>query len=164
MPFLDNFPVTTFQYDANNEIVVRDFIRSVQINGPFFTQDALFDTYYMSDGEKIENISYNYYGTSEYHWVIMYINGIFNPRKQCPQTEEYMRNICPDIYGNVDSIHHYEKTDGSGEWVDKFTKPSIPITNIQFMISQNELKRPIKLLKRQYLSYFLNQYENAINS
>lgn len=162
--YFQNFPYTTFQIDSTNEVFVRDIIRAIDftIIDPG-NPNLLFD-YYMQDGEKLENVAYNFYGSTQYHWVLMFINNIKDPINDLPQKDYILREACLEIFGSLDGTHHFENQNNPGEVVDFLFAPAIPISNIEYMMAENEKKRKIKILNQQYLSQFVNLYNQQISS
>ena len=57
--------------------------------------------YLVNDGETPEMISYKVYENSQYHWVILHINNIINPRTEWPLENRF---IIPLIYDTYDFI------------------------------------------------------------
>lgn len=161
MPYFDKFPYTTFS-DNGDKIFVRDIISAVEMKFNPIDYPNLFIDYYLQDGEKIENVAYNFYGSTEYHWVLIYINGIKDPFNDLPQKDYVLRQACADIYGNIDAVHHYESTINPGEWVDFLYTPAVIVTNIEYMTQENEKKRKIKVLQKQYLSDFVSLYMGEV--
>lgn len=153
---------SNFQYTEFEGSIVRDIIRSVSLIYDVQDSSDLFDTYEMMDGEKIENISYRLYGSTEYHWVLLFINDIKNPWNDLPQKESVIRDACIDRFGSPDGIHHYESSIRKGEWVNSFDINAFPVTNIEYLMNENDKKRKIKTLKPQFLSDFVNLYMEQI--
>jgi len=161
MPYFDKFKYTTFANDGDN-IFVRDIINAIEMKFTPKDYPSLFEDYYLSDGEKIENVAYSFYGSTEYHWVLIYINGIKDPVNDLPQKDYVIREACAQIYGDIDAIHHYESTTNPGEWVDFLYTPAVIVTNIEHMTKENEKKRKIKVLRAQYLTDFVTMYMNEV--
>lgn len=161
MPYFDKFPYTTFS-DNGNKIFVRDIVNAIELKFNPRDYPNLFYDYYLQDGEKIENVAYKVYGSTGYHWVLIYINGIKDPINDLPQKDYVIREACIEIYGNPDATHHYENANNPGEWVDFLFTPAIIITNLEYMTQENEKKRQIKILHPQYLSEFVNLYMNEV--
>ncbi len=100
-----------------------------------------FQDYIVSDGEKIEMVSYNLYGSKDYWWIIAMINNI----------------------------------QGINDWVmDNDTLQSLSVklassqniypasTYYQILSQQNESKRNITVLQKEYVSEFISQFLDSI--
>lgn len=161
--YFQNFPYTTFSYN-NSDVIVKDFIRAIDFTIINSGNPNLMMDYYMQDGERLENIAYNFYGSTQYHWVLMYINGIKDPINDLPQKDYILREACLSIYGSLDATHHFENANNPGEVVDFLFTPGFPVTNIEYMMAENEKKRKIKVLRQDYLSEFVNLYNQQLAS
>lgn len=161
MPYFDKFPYTTFS-DNGDATIVRDIVSAISLKFSPLDSPNLFYDYYLQDGEKIEHVAYNIYGSTEYHWVLIYINGIKDPFNDLPQKDYVLREACADIYGDIDVVHHYENANNPGEWVDFLYTPAVIVTNIEHMTKENEKKRKIKILRPQYLSDFTSLYMSEV--
>lgn len=155
--YFQNFPYTTASY-AGNDVIVRDIIRAIDMTVITEGNPGLFIEYIMQDGEKIENVAYNFYGSTQYHWVLIYINGIKDHINDLPQKDYILRQACIDIYGSTDGTHHFENANNPGEVVDFLFTPGYPVTNIDHMTAENEKKRKIKILREEYLTQFVSMY------
>lgn len=159
MPFFDKFGYTTYQI-GSNQILVRDIIRSVRLT---VDKDSdLFEEYRVMDNEKLENIAYNFYGSTEYHWVLAFINGILDQNNFLPKSDAILRKAAAKIYSDIDAVHHWVDPNNRGEWVDAQTPNCIPVTNIEHMTNENEKKRLIKILKPIFLTNFVSLYMEQI--
>ena len=76
---------------------------------------------------------------------------------------------CQKKYGTngLYTVHHYEFNDASGITVDydatKLSAGTIKsISNFDYEVGLNEAKRSIKLLKKQYLTEFVNQFKQSV--
>lgn len=79
-----------------------------------FKRDARnFYTYTIKDGETADSIAYDYYGDSNYVWVIYMVNNIVDPYYEWPlNTVEFERYII-DKYGSIaeakETVEYYKK-------------------------------------------------------
>lgn len=164
MSFFDQFQYTTFTLPDNSETLVRDITRAVALKFDQADTQNLFSEYEVQDGEKIEHLAYRFYGSTEYHWVLMFINGILDPLNDLPQKDYVIRKACLSRFGSLDSLHHYENANNPGEWVDFLHTPGIPISNLEWMTKENEKKRRIRILRSEYLSEFVDLYMNQMKA
>lgn len=163
MAYFDKFGYTLYQI-GSNQILVRDFIKGVAFKFDASQADDLFDEYSVQDNEKLENISYNFYGSTGYHWVLAFVNGILDQNNDLPKSDEILRKAASKLYSNIDGIHHWENSENPGEWVDSMFPTAFPVTNIEYMNQLNEQKRLIKILKPIYLSNFVSAYMDQVAS
>lgn len=69
-----------------------------------------------------------------------------------------LSNIAYEYQG----VHHYEND--SGEWVDFFYDGGvkIPITNLDFLIAQNEAAKKIRVIKKEYIEKIVGEFKKLI--
>lgn len=158
MSFFDRFPYTTFVLPDGSDTLVRDITRAIALKFEQVDAQNIFEDYEVLDGEKIEHIAYRFYGSTEYHWILIFINGILDPLNDLPQKDYVIRRACQAKFGDLNGLHHYENANNPGEWVDFLHTPGIPVSNLDWMTSENEKKRRIRILRPQYLSEFVDLY------
>ena len=71
--------------------------------------------------------------------------------------------------GNQDGVHHHEVAQSSGDTSRKLivssdTTGAVAITNREYEQTLQDKKRQIKLLDRQYLSFFVEEYNRIMRS
>lgn len=162
MAFFDKFGHTIYEL-GTDQILVRDIIQSVRFDFNENDESTLFEEYRVQDDEKLENIAYNFYGSSDYHWVLALVNNILDQNNNLPKSDAILRRACVALYSNVDGIHHWESSANPGEWVDEFFVESFPVTNIEYMTQLNEDKRYINILKPIYLTNFVSSYFDQLS-
>ena len=157
------------KYKLLPNILKRVKLRSGIRSGVF-----LFDNYDVADGERPEDIAFKYYGDPEYHWVILMTNNITDRYYQWPLTQPQFQEYMKDKYGagSEDAVHHYEITQTSGptssrdyshmvECNSDETNPTI-ISNRDYEQRKQDEYRQIRLLDKQYLRTFVNEFEDLI--
>ncbi len=75
--YFKNFPSLYYGFDINNVDtlkVVTDITANVRFRTSIFDAITLYDEYDIQEGDTPEIIAAKYYGSSEYHWVIMLAN------------------------------------------------------------------------------------------
>ncbi len=160
--FLDKLPLTTFPINEYESIFVRDIIRAVRVDPKLKTDPFMFTVYDAVDNETPEVISHMFYGTPQYHWVVMLMNDKFDPYNDFPKSDSVVRQQTIYQFGDLNGLHHYENT--TGEWVDEFTIEAerVPITNYEHMTRLNDQKRTIKVLRKELLPEFVQMYQGMI--
>ena len=68
-----------------------------------------FNKYTMTDDDRFDLISNQFYGTTDYDWIIMITNNIINPFFDAPIKNSQLYDFVEQKYNEVDGIHHYEK-------------------------------------------------------
>ena len=154
-----------------------DILRRVKIRSGLRSGSFMFDNYDVKDGERPEDIAYKWFGDAEYHWVILMTNNVTDRYYQWPLSQPQFAEHLTDKYGagSEDAVHHYEKTTDSGRTssngpndyshlveCNEDDEGFAIITNRQYEQRKQDEYRSIKLLDTQYLSTFIEEFENLI--
>lgn len=158
--YFDKFPPSFYTAPDGSRLLVTDWIRAVRIPNTILNEDAFYEYYLARDNDTPEIISHKMYKSASYHWLIMAINQRYDVWNDFPKDEATIRNSAERKYQNVNGTHHYE--DSAGGVVDEFTIPNIPVTNLEYEIRENEAKRIVKVVKKIYLSDFVQTYTQLI--
>ena len=160
-----------------NYKLLPDILRRVKQRSAIKQGQFVFDNYDVRDGEKPEDVAYKWFGDAQLHWVILMTNNITDRYYQWPLTQPQFQEHLTDKYGagSEDAVHHYEKTTDSGRTssngpsdyshkVECNSDDGIPdiITNRQYEQRLQDKYRSIRLLDRQYLNTFVEEFENLI--
>ena len=178
MSYFSNLPFTAYEFNG-----AVDAAKDITVRSKFFTEYKnyvdLYSLYEISDGETVESLAYDYYKSSEFHWVIMLYNELHNSEFEWPLGVNQLYTYCQDKYGEyVNSIKHWVNQDGliSGE-IKEFSAPwappdnpgvegnleYIPVTFYEYEEKLNDEKRIIKLLRIELLSEFVTQFKDSLN-
>jgi len=153
------------------QVVVKDIFRRVALNGKTTTQAAL-NTYYIREGDTPEIVSYNFYGSSEYHWIVLIANDIVNVQTEWPKRDSDIFKYVEDKYGvgNATEVHHYRITGTDPEIIVDYDSAKVAdgthtiVTNYDYEVDVNESKKQIKLIKPEFLKDFITTYSRLVTS
>ena len=117
-----------------------------------------------------EIVSDKHHGSPYYHWVVMLVNDISDVNHDWPKSTRQMQSYLTDKYSEtqLNEPHHYEIPQTSGDTtvmieVENTTYPeATSVSNYDYEIALNDSKRSIDLLKNQYLSFFVNEFEELM--
>jgi len=104
-----------FNIDGKNQfLLLKDISVNVRFVREVLSNISLYDEYDIIDGETPEIISEKFYGTPEYHWIIMLSNERYDYLTDFPIPYKYFNEYVANKYGeaNVYAVHHYENSDG----------------------------------------------------
>ena len=164
MAYFEYFP--TIAYDVRGEknnkrvqgitnVLVRIRKKMNVINSGFFEQ------YFINDGDRADTLAHQFYGDSTLHWVIMYANYMTNPYYDWPlpyfDLQKFVAKKYPD---NINGIHHYEDADGYE--VDSDASGATAVTNFVYEEILNDGKRPINIIRVEYISQILQEFKTFI--
>jgi len=166
--FFSEFP--TINYDTNGNGTtseIQDILIRVIIRDGIRERHSLFEEYDIKDWETPESVSYNYYKSPQYHWVIMMTNKMFDRHYDWPLTERNLQAYVLDKYDNPNATHHYEAAQTSGDtntkiWVDSTFTGATAVNNLEHERALNDDKKQIKLLAQWYLAQFLGEHSKLI--
>ncbi len=112
MKYFSKFP-NMIVTSNSRPVAITDFLRRVSISDKFRENSVVLEDYFIQDGETPEQVSYKLYGTPAYHWVILMVNDITNPREEWPILDSKVTDL---VYLKYDFI--VEVPDGSEYTVD----------------------------------------------
>ena len=108
--FFSKFPLLAYTLDNTSTYqLVPDILRRVKFSDQLKNNDAFFDKYDVRDGETPEILADKFYGDSTFHWIILMVNDIIDPRFDWPMDFNMLNEYCSGKYGKnqVYHIHHY---------------------------------------------------------
>ena len=173
--YFSKFPLKVYDVKGDkNYKLLPDILRRVKLRSSLASSRFVFDKYNVKENENPEDVAFKYYGSAEYHWVVLMVNNITDRYYQWPMTQPDFEEFLADKYGagSEDSIHHYELAQTSGKTtssdsshmleVNSDTENATAVTNRQFEERvQNDI-RQIRLLDQRYLDTFVEEFFTLI--
>lgn len=177
-----------FPFSEKEYVLAKNFFRRYKISESSYNFQNFFNEYTMTDEDRLDYLSYKFYDTSEYDWVILISNNIINSYFDLPVKEADLYEMVVKAYGNPDAIHHYEtlqKKNSLGQIVLKAglkveqsfyngvykyydngsvlsvngNTVSVPVTNYEYELKLNDEKRKIYILRPEYIQPFIEQFD-----
>ena len=167
MSYFKKFPTYAYDIeDTNTYTLITDIMRRVNLKGNAKANTLVFQEYYVRDGEQPDIVAAKYYDDPEMHWVIVTVNNITS-RYDWPLDQVALSQFVNDKYSNPNGTHHHEINATSGDTTKKLivssdTDGATAITNYEYEERENDKKRRIRLLDREYLSQFVEEFDNLI--
>ena len=177
MRYFNEFPVIDYNLSGvnGNTKKVTDIFRRVKVRSKIANNVALFDKLDVPEGDKPEDIAYKAYGDADYWWVVCLMNNVVNRYYDWPLDEYNFQQFVADKYSNPDGIHHYEVTTSSGKTtgdgpddyshkieVNSDASGAQSVSNREYEQRLQDKKRQIKLLNEQYLTSFIEEFNNLV--
>ena len=142
----------------------KKLISSIVTNGN--TDLDVYQSHYITDSDTPLSISHKYYKSTEYWWVVLFVNN-FRHYYDWPATTDVIQ---AELGANVDVIAKWYDTetgldaDNNNTWLLKegsilAGERFVPITLLQQAYELNDAKRPIKVLKYSALHQFIHLLE-----
>jgi hypothetical protein len=150
-----------------SDVMIRYRLKSTKLLSPL-----AYYTYTWKDGDRPDSVAFNYYGSTDYAWLVMYSAELFDVRYDLPlnpvQFTDYLKSKYQvsdpySLYNLTEYLHHYE--DGDGIILDQDSFESLVdskkrvVSIFEYEDELNESKRKIKLLSRLYLQDVLDEFE-----
>lgn len=158
--YFDRFKDIYYEFNINGKKVlktVKDITTNVRFRKELLSQVTLYDEYDIQEGETPDIIAAKYYGSSQYHWVVMLANERFDYINDFPLSYHAFEMYVQDKYGDsLYDTHHYEDDDGF------VVNSGYPVSNYEHEQKLNESKRRIKLISPRMLSTILSTYRSLI--
>lgn len=161
--YFKKFPDIFYTYDIGGKEVlkvVKDITTNVRFRKEILENITLYDEYDIVDGDTPEIIAAKYYGSPEYHWVVMLCNQRFDYLEDFPKSYYQLEQYIAGKYENPQATHHYVNADGFIVSADQPGATSV--SNYQYEQDLNESKRRIKLISPDLLAGILAQYKSLI--
>ena len=171
MSYFNNFP--TIMYDPTGDgsaKLVTNIMKRVRMRANMKKEVVMLDQYDVKENETPEIVADKHHGSSYYHWVVMLLNDISDVNhdwvKSTRQLQKYLLSKYTEI--QLTETHHYEISQTSGDTtikieVENTTYPTATaITNYEYEVALNEEKRSIDLLRNDYLTFFVDEFQNSI--
>lgn len=163
--YFQEIPQIYYEFDVNgNRVlkVVRDITSNVRFISSILENVTLYDEYDIREGETPEIISDKYYGTSEYHWIIMLTNQRFDYLNDWPMAYHVFEQHVIDKYTleGLGDTHHY--VDGRGFIVMQDALGAMAVSNYDFESQLNESKRRIKLISPAIINAVVTEYKRLM--
>lgn len=92
--YFKDFPKFLYDFNYGNSTkttVVTDITRNVRFRKHILSNVTLYDEYDMMDGDTPEIIAEKFYGSPEYHWVVMLANGKYDWKNDFPLPEDVLQ-------------------------------------------------------------------------
>jgi len=189
MSYFNRIPdILYLKYDKNpydgTYIRIKNIFGRIKVVDDVLAGSTVFNDYFVSDEERPDTISFDYYGDPGYDWVIMLINNIRNLYEDWPRNTLSLNEYINKKYVDPDAIHHYETVEqlfkgrtilnGGIEVGESFrfidplgnqrtaAESRIGVTNYLYETRRNDEKKQIYILKPELLEDFLNIFEKEM--
>ena len=177
MQYFSEFPKIDYNITGVNGNVkeITDIWRRVKVRSKIADNVSLYDQYDVPEGDSPETIAFKVYGSTDYFWVICFLNNVVNRYHDWPLDEINFQQFVKDKYDNPEAIHHYEKTQLSGRQtgegpadyshkieVNADEAGAEAVSNIQHERRLQDKKRQIRVLQPAFLNTFIDEFRELI--
>ena len=172
--YFDRFPKGQYIIPGTkNYKLVTDLWRRIKIRDKIKNEASLYSEYFVTNGERPEQIAHKHFGSTELHWVVLITNNITDAFYEWPLSFSAFENFVKDKYDNPDAIHHYEKVQSSGAQTSIDNSHLIEcnstdtgaqsVSNREFEQREQDRISRIKLLNPAYLPIMIEEFEKLMN-
>ena len=163
-------PKMTYDPVGNgNGKYVTNILKRARIRTNVKKELVMLDKYKVQELETPEIVADKHHGSPTYHWVVMLINNISDVNHDWVKSTRQMQRYLQDKYttAQLDEVHHYEIPQSSGDTsitiqVPQGTDGATSVTNLTYEMELNESKRSIDLLRNEYLTFFIDEFEEMM--
>ena len=167
--------------DSNNNdnyVIIKNLFLRAKLRDDAFTSVTFLNSYTIREGMRPDNVAEELYGNSQLDWVVLTVANIVNVRDEWPMSSDVLYQYCEDKYGlAINDTRHHETEEvrnaegklilPAGQIVDKdYTIPNplvfnitinpvVPVSNFLIETRENEKKRNIKVLRREFLTQYI---------
>ena len=171
MSYLSYFSTTLYDPAGDGSAkLCTDIMSRVRVRANMKKEIVMLDKYDVKENETPEIVADKHHGSPYYHWVVMLLNEISDVNHDWVKSTRQMQKYLLSKYTETQltETHHYEISQTSGDTtikieVENTTYPTATaITNYEYEVALNEEKRSIDLLRNDYLTFFVDEFQNSI--
>ena len=187
LPDLDYPSLKNDRNSAYDYQVVKNIFKRAVLRNDVFDEVTAFTKYSVEGDERPDQVAFNFYQDPNLDWVVLTTNNIVHVRDEWPMGNQDFLTYLNGKYTaeELANIHHYETDvlrDSRGRLIHPkgLTVPSdysinfldngvlrteSKITSFTFLEHEtnlNDAKRNINILKPEYLTVFLEDFENIM--
>ena len=187
LPDLDYPSLKNDRQSAYDYQVVKNIFKRAVLRDDVFDEVTAFTKYSVEGDERPDQVAFNFYQDPNLDWVVLTTNNIVHVRDEWPMGSQDFLTYINEKYTaeELANIHHYETDilrDSRGRLIHPqgLTVPSdysinfldngvlrteSKITSFTFLEHEtnlNDAKRNINILKPEYLTVFLEDFENIM--
>ena len=92
-------------------IKIKDYFHLLTVRDDITPTTTIYEPYFVKNGERPDQVSYDYYGDEQYYWVILQINEIIDVHNEWPLSQYELDEYIVKKYGSVaasEETRHYE--------------------------------------------------------
>ena len=187
LPNLDYPSLANNRNSAYDFQIVKNLFKRAVIRNDIFDEVTAFTKYSVQGDERPDQIAYDFYNDSGLDWVILTTNNIVHVRDEWPMGSQDFATYLNQKYTDqeLSNVHHYEtevlrnsrgqliQPEGlkvpSGHsitFIDNGvlrTESKIKqVTFVEHETNLNDAKRDINILREEYLTAFLEDFNNIM--
>ncbi|QHJ78976.1 MAG: hypothetical protein [Caudoviricetes sp.] len=152
------------------------------------SKDLILRDYMIEGSDRPELVSWKLYNDSQYYWVLLMLNAIYDPYHGWIKSQEAVHQSSEYRYKETGGVYHtayhindrgkryynlYEDDRFPGHWYDKsdhakeflqYKGTLVPVSIIEDELNKNEQKRIIKIIAPGDINSFISSLRRIIGS
>ncbi len=113
--YFQNFPNIKYALRANKAgktegVVIKDYFNLLKVRDDIFREDTIYSPYRIKNGQRPDQVSYDFYGDEQFYWVVLQVNEIADYYNEWPLSEDELTEFVYKKYGGAvgaGATHHY---------------------------------------------------------
>jgi len=161
MSIFQYYPKVAYKVDNVDYIKAIDITTSIKIKDFFKTYRGIsFTPYVVKDGERPDYVSFKFYGTPMYDWVILLSNDVYNIYDDWPKNTKTLNSYVEEKYGTIASalgtVKYYYNL--NNDIIDETNWNNLPTnqrkleSQYEYEVRRNINKSKIKLVKKELVN------------
>ena len=166
--YFNQFPTIAYDVTGDNTTSeIKDILIRVKVRDYIKNNRSWFAKYIVGGDETPDMVSFDVYGKTAYHWVVLLFNQITNPYYDWPLKRKDFYSFINNKYSSPSAVHHYEISQQSGNTnvkikVESTVAGAAEVTNQEYEEALQQKKREIRILKPEYLGQFTTEFRDLI--
>lgn len=127
--------------------------------------------YVVLDGERPDQVSYKFYNTPDYDWIVLLANEMYSIYDDWPKSNESLDNYIVEKYGSVSAaqVDFPKYYTINGDEIDYSTYISLDVSNrkiesaYEYELRKNINKSKIKIIRPEFVSLIDSNLKSSIN-
>ena len=167
-------PFPTIKYDPTGSgytTEIQDIMTRVAVKKWVRNKAAAFAVYGVPNGATPDQVAFFLYNDTEYHWVVLMFNEIFDSYYGWPLGVQDFERFVTSKYTDPMAVHHYEISQTSGDTTKKINVGTVntdypaatAVTNFEYEEAEQDKKRKIRLLDPAYVAIFSEEYSKLMS-
>ena len=193
--YFQNFPNIQYALRANKagkreNIEIKDYFNLLKVRDDIYREETIYSPYTIKNGQRPDQISYNYYGDEQFYWIILQVNEIIDYYNEWPLAEDELTEFVNKKYGgaagagatrNWETMETFDNATPPNLLLEGglvvpenyiFYYPSVPgssitlsskatsLSNYQYERRLNDRKSQIYLLDKKYIQGYESEVRN----
>jgi hypothetical protein len=160
--YFNYFPKVPYYLDKEKKSLdlITNLTVKFKFNDTFKENTVIYYDYDIIDGETPEIIAHKLYGSTERHWIILFLNNIINPFKDWPLQYNSLIDFIEKKYITFANTNNNQT---GLEWAQTNYKEYF-VTEKKLIISTGQISENIKIITEEDYINFVNSNENYILS